>query len=107
MTNIKKTTELKKQFEELSVYECPYQKLQTRMLIEEYVDIGASLRSGNAYRFEKYDSKKIQPPKFALLLGHNNETRLCLLLRIEKAFRPRNLQVMIVNQIYRDMEINK
>lgn len=77
------------------------------MLIEEYVDIGASLRSGNASRFEEYDFRKNQPPKFALLLGHNNETRLCLLLRIEKGFRPRNLQVMIVNKIYREMEINK
>lgn len=34
VTNIKKTEELKKQFEDLSIYECPYQKLQTRMLME-------------------------------------------------------------------------
>jgi len=43
-TNIKKTQELKKQFEELSFYDCPYNKLGTRMLMEEYSSLAESLR---------------------------------------------------------------
>jgi antiviral helicase SKI2 len=107
VTNIKKTEELKKQFEDLSIYECPFQKLQTRMLMEEYVELGNDLREANAYNFRQIDFRKVQLPKFALLLGHNNETQLCLLLKMEKNNLDRYLQVMVVNRIYTEMEVNK
>lgn len=77
------------------------------MLMEEYVEIGNTLRGGNEYRFGKYDFKRNPLPKFALLLGHNNETQLCLLLRMDKTNLTRYLQVMVVNRIYTEMEINK
>lgn len=51
------------------------------MLMEEYVSLGDTLREGNEDRFYNIDFKKQQLPKFALILGHNNEDQICLLLR--------------------------
>jgi hypothetical protein len=91
----------------LSYFECPYNKLGTALLMEEYVHIAADLRGGNEFRFAKHDLKKLQLPKYALMLGHNNETQVCLLLRVEKSDFSRRVQVMIVNKIYTELEVNK
>lgn len=59
-----------------------------------------TLREGNYHRYWKNDFKKLQLPKFGLLLGHNNEVQLCLVLRIEKTNLDRMIQVMLVNKVY-------
>lgn len=71
-TNIRKVKELKNQYEELSEFDCPFNRLGTRLLMEEYISMGKTLRDGNADRFWRNDFKKIPLPRFALLLGHNN-----------------------------------
>lgn len=40
--------------------------------MEEYVNLGNDLREGNNYRLGKNDFRKIQFPKYGLILGHNN-----------------------------------
>lgn len=50
-TNIKKVKELKQQYEELSEFDCPFNKLGTRLLMEEYVSLSKTLRDGNSQRF--------------------------------------------------------
>ena len=106
-TNIIKVKELKHQYEELSEFDCPFNKLGTRILMQEYVSLGQTLREGNQDRFQRIDFKKVPLPRFGLLLGHNNETQVCLLLRYEKTNIDRVIQVMIINKIYTGVEINK
>lgn len=67
--------------------------------------MGNALRDANDSNFRQLDLRKL--PKFALLLGHNNEVQLCLLLKIDKKEGNRYVQVLVVNKIYLDVEINK
>jgi hypothetical protein len=99
---------LKGTYEQLSEFDCPYNKLGTRILMEEYVSLGRTLRDGNEDRFWQNEFKKAPLPRFALMVGHNNEVQLCLLLRIERAnHNNRVLQVLLVNKVYAGVEINK
>ena len=69
--------------------------------------MGNHLRIANAERFANIEFKRMQLPRYALMLGHNNEVQLCLLLRVEKSDLIRRIQVLVVNKIYAEMEINK
>jgi len=68
--------------------------------MDEYVSLGSSLRNGNADRFWRNDFKKVSLPRFALLMGHNNEIQLCLLLKMEKTNIDRVLQLMVIHKQY-------
>lgn len=76
--------------------------------MEEYTSLAKTLREGNADRFWQNEFKKAPLPRFALMMGHNNEVQLCLILRIEKTNHDnRVIQVLLVNKVYAGVEINK
>ena len=77
------------------------------MLIEEYVEMGNNLRDANQYRWKQIEFKKVNLPRYGLLLGHNNETQLCLVIRSAKTNSGQAVEVVITNRIYKGVEINK
>lgn len=58
-------------------------------------------------RFWHNDFRKNALPLYGLILGHNNEVQLCLILRIERSNNERCVQVLFINKIYLGLEINK
>jgi hypothetical protein len=58
-----------------------------------------------------YDLKKLSLPKFGLILGHNNETQLCLVLKMNNELKnngfKRYFQILVINELYLGMEITK
>ena len=62
----------KKEYDKLGLIECPFNQLQSRLLIEEYMLKATELRQLNEVVFSELDYQKLQLPKFGRVLGHNN-----------------------------------
>lgn len=59
----------------LSEFECPFNKLGTRILMEEYIAHGKKLKVETEKQFKQFTQIKSQKNliKLAKFLGHNNE----------------------------------
>ena len=83
----------------------------TRILIEEYNDFSNNIRDINAEIFPDYDFKKLSPPKYIQLIGHNNVLQTGLILKVDSELRNKGIkqyvQVMVVNELYLGLEITK
>lgn len=81
--------------------------------MDEYMTHGKNLRVENEKAFNQLMSipknQKGLLPKYAKILGLNNETQVGLVLRadVEKRASNRHVQVMMVNKQMIDVEINK
>ena len=91
-------------------FECPFNKLGTRILIDEYMNLSKELRMENNSYFPSY-KKASNQPKYGKIIGHNNEIGICLILKVDYEKRihdgSRYVQVMVVNEIFLGMEITK
>lgn len=108
--NIATIRSYKKEYDRLSRFECPYNQLQTRQLIDEYMNQSDGLRVLNDVIFSETDSQKLQLPKFGLILGHNNEIQLCIVLRIipqQQSNDNRFIHVLTVSEMDTNFYFNK
>lgn len=73
-SNIKSLKQYQNEYQSLSEFECPYNKLGTRILMDEYMSHAKDLKQANNDAFRNYmnEGKNKNFPKYAKFLGHNN-----------------------------------
>lgn len=90
----------KKEYDKLGLIECPFNQLQSRLLIEEYMVKAKELRDLNEVVFSEIDHQRLQLPKFGRILGHNNEIELCMVLKFDmkaNAAERRFITVLVID----------
>jgi hypothetical protein len=68
------------------------------------------IRQLNEVVFTEIDLSKLQLPKFALILSHNNEVELCIILKIDRkanAAERRFITILTVDQIDTNFYLTK
>jgi len=109
-TKFNSMRQYKKEYDKLGLIECPFNQLQSRLLIEEYMVKASELRQLNEIVFSELDYGKIQLPKFGKVLGHNNEAELCMVLKIDlkaNAAERRFVTVLVIDEIECDFYLTK
>ncbi|KRX03094.1 P-loop containing nucleoside triphosphate hydrolase [Pseudocohnilembus persalinus] len=99
--NLMRIKVLKQDYISLSNIECPYvpKAINNQAPIEDYHDISENLKDLNEelLKIDPNFVKKLNLPKFALVIGHNNKIELGIIIAVDRQNYP--LSVIVVHEL--------